>query len=573
MTIFRFIFIVVFALGSRIQSDRLIPERSDTGKVIRISESLPYENFESYRGVLTQTPWPSEGGWQVSPYGNIVDAGLDRIVKSEGNWSLRMTYRLGETDMIGLSRVYTPCLKWQGYDAVQLWLRPDGSGRNFTFFVMEKIHDDGIKWFWESAYAMTGTDPVVLTIPFSTFYLENNTKGRDAKKPFDWSEIEETCFWVRRGKGERNPEVPSTIWVDNVKVVKLAQPLDKVIAEPATHTLSEINEKIIRIDYGSEANWTDANGRRWMADIPAREGKLVDSRNSPVTGTSLPDLYRNQRQKVKRFEIPVIPGQYNVALHFVESDPANASKGKRIFSVDIEGHILKDIDLWSESGGTNIALIRSALVDVKDSDLSVTFMPLKGFTSIAALEILAPGMEPAGIISWKGNTGSVEEKRDLPGSNIIENFESYTCDKELCSITEPLHDGMIPTLGLDPGSRCDGLNGLRFDYVFGKYPFCGFKWKRRIPVNGYRGLRFWIRPDGSDNNLTVYFRGKLSGSYTFHMIDITPRYLDASWDEIFKNRQRPDFLDALEISVEQNSPIMNGTVYLDRFELIAPDVR
>lgn len=573
MPLFRFIVLIVFTLVSCRQFDRQVTENSDTDKTVQIKDSLPYENFESYRGVLTQTPWPSEGGWQVSPYGNIVDAGLDRIVKSDGNWALRMTYRLGETDMIGLSRVYTPCLKWEGYDAVQLWLRPDGSGRKFTFFVMEKIHEDGIKWFWESAYTMAGTEPVLLTIPFSTFYLENNTKGKDAKKPFDWSEIEETCFWVRRGNGERNPDVPSTIWVDNVKLVKLKQPIYKVMAEPATHPPSEINKSIIRIDYGSEANWTDANGRRWIADIPAREGKLVVLPNSPVTVTSLPDLYRNLRQKVQRFNIPIIPGQYNVALHFVENDPANAFKGKRIFSVDIEGHILKDIDLWAESGGTNIALVKSVMVDVKDSALSVSFMPIKGFTTIAALEVLPPGIEPAGIISWNGRTGSVEEMRDLAGSDIIENFESYTSDKELCSITEPLQDGMIPTLGLDPGSRSDGLNGLRFDYVFGKYPACGFRWKRRIPIKGSLGLRFWIRPDGSDNKLIVYLRGKFSGKYTFKMVDNTPRYLEVSWDELFGDLQDPDFLDAIEISVEQNGPVMNGTVYLDRFELISPLVQ
>jgi hypothetical protein len=569
MPLFRFIIIIAFTLASCRQPDRLVSEYSESGKTVQITESLPYENFESYRGVLTQTPWPSEGGWQVSPYGNIVDAGLDRIVKSDGNWALRMTYRLGESDMIGLSRVYTPCLKWEGYDAVQLWLRPDGSGRNFTFFVMEKIHEDGIKWFWESAYAMTGTKPVILTIPFSTFYLENNTKGKDAKKPFDWSEVEETCFWVRRGKGDRNPEVPSTIWVDNVKVVKLAQPLDKVIAEPATPPPPKNREGIIRIDYGSEANWTDAEGRIWMADIPAREGKLVVSRDSPVTGTTLPDLYRNQRQKVQSFSIPVNPGHYNVVLHFVESDPAGAFKGKRIFSVDIEGHMLKNIDIWSESGGTNVALVRSVLVDVKDSDLSLTFIPVKGFTVIAALEVLPPGIEPAGIISWKEDTALVAEKIDLPDRNIIENFESYSCDKELCSITQPLPDGMMPTLGLDPGSRCDGLKGLRFDYVFGKYPVCGFMLKRRIPVTGYRGIRFWIRPDGSDNKFNVYLRGRLSGSYAFNMTDITPRYQEISWKEFFKTRQLPDFLDTIGISIEKSSPIANGTVFLDRFELIA----
>lgn len=131
----------------------------------------------------------------------------------------------------------------------------------------------------------------------------------------------------------------------------------------------------------------------------------------------------------------------------------------------------------------------------------------------------------------------------------------------------------MPTLGLDPGSRCDGLNGLRFDYVFGKYPGCGFIWNRKIQVKGHKGLRFWIRPDGSDNKLTILFRGKNSGSYTIRLSDINPHFTAVSWDQIFKDKQMPESLDAIGIRAEQNGQILNGTVFLDRFELIDTTIK
>jgi hypothetical protein len=568
MTRFHFLLIFCFfatECGHQYRQNRKDISLDETPELTGI---LPYENFESYRGVLTQTPWPSEGGWQVSPYGNIVDAGVDRIVKYEGNYSLRMTYRMGESDMIGLSRLYSPCLKWKDYDAVRLWLRPDGSGRNFTFFVMTKIREDGIKWFYESAYPMSGTEPVILTIPFSSFYLENNTKGKDARKDFDWSEIEETCFWVRRGKGERNPQVPSTIWVDDVKIVKLAQPLDKVVSEPVNQTLPARNDRAIRIDYGSEADWIDAAGRQWRADIPAREGRLAVSPNMPVAGTSLPDLYRNERRGIKKLSIPVSSGHYLVALHFAETDPANASAGRRMFSVDVEGHVIHDIDLWSRTGGLYIAHIELVPVEVKDAELTLIFTAKRGMSAIAALEVLPPGTPPAGSISWQRGSHISLKQKDLQESNMIEDFESYRDDSSLCMVTRTVMGGMPPTLALDPGSRCDGMNGLRFDYVFGRQKYCGFLWQRKIPVKGYRGLRFWIRPDGSGNRLRVFSGTGKSSSFALNLNDINPRVVEFPWDDFFDGKPLPESLSSLGIEVDQNGTSLYGTLYFDRFELM-----
>jgi hypothetical protein len=233
--------------------------------------------------------------------------------------------------------------------------------------------------------------------------------------------------------------------------------------------------------------------------------------------------------------------------------------------------MLKDIDIWSTTGGTDIAYVESFEVDVLDGKLTVTFLPRHGLTTIAALEILPAGMKPAGVIYWKKSPGSGADKPDVPVNKVLENFESFQDDKALCANTEPAADGMMPTLALDPGSRCDGLNGLRFDYVFGRQPSCGFLWHRRIPVQGYKGLKFWIRPDGSGHILQVFFDDRHLWSFTLRLADTQPRMVEIPWNEISRGRKLPGSFGLIGIQVEQQGTAPAGTLYFDRFELIDSD--
>jgi hypothetical protein len=57
------------------------------------------------------------------------------------------------------------------------------------------------------------------------------------------------------------------------------------------------------------------------------------------------------------------------------------------------------------------------------------------------------------------------------------------------------------------------------------------------------------------------------------MSDINPHFTEVSWDEIFKDKLLPESLDAIGIMAEQNSQILNGTVYLDGFELIDTTIK
>jgi hypothetical protein len=358
--------------------------------------SASYEDFEGYGGLLTESPWPRLGGWMRGPYGLYPHPALDPVIKAQGDYSLRIDYRTGPMRQVALSRLYEPSLVWEGYDAIQMWLVPDGSGRRFVFFVLEALGPDRKKWFWEAGYDMVGTAPVIVTMPFAAFRQASDTP--DATKTFDWRRIYETVFWVRagddegrptgRGSGPRNPQRPSSIWVDDLRLVKLQRPLDRVVAHPAPPRLAPepIEDGALRVDYGADADWVDHDRHLWRADVPATQGIWHAASFLPITGTDLPHLYRTQRREVKHLKLPVAKGRWAVALHFAELDAA-VGPGERVFRVHVEDQVSFDVDVRAEAGAGGAALVRHAEVEVADGTLDVTFAPTKGHTMLSAIEV------------------------------------------------------------------------------------------------------------------------------------------------------------------------------------------
>lgn len=53
---------------------------------------------------------------------------------------------------------------WTGYNGVSIWIKPDGSGRTITIQFQESSGE-----YWEYVYTPSGTDGVVVYIPWSGF--------------------------------------------------------------------------------------------------------------------------------------------------------------------------------------------------------------------------------------------------------------------------------------------------------------------------------------------------------------------------------------------------------------------
>lgn len=153
----------------------------------------------------------------------------------------------------------------------------------------------------------------------------------------------------------------------------------------------------LRIQCGSERDWTDAVGRLWEKDRPWKEGQWgrVGGRAESVEGVGIrgtehDELYRRQAVGMQGYRIPLANGRYRVQLHFAEISPQVAKAGDRVFSVMIEGYdVLSDLDIF-QAVGANAALVKAYMVEVIDGELTIEFSAKQGEAAIAGIEVLQP---------------------------------------------------------------------------------------------------------------------------------------------------------------------------------------
>jgi hypothetical protein len=141
-----------------------------------------------------------------------------------------------------------------------------------------------------------------------------------------------------------------------------------------------------RIDTGASASYTDTSGNVWEADTGFIGGQAGNHGNINISNTTDPRIYQTERFKLTGYAFAVENGPYTVRLHFAENFYTAA--GKRIFSVNVEGTPINNIDVFAEAGGAHIALIRSANVTVADNQLNLSFTPSVGETMIDGIEVL-----------------------------------------------------------------------------------------------------------------------------------------------------------------------------------------
>jgi mannan endo-1,4-beta-mannosidase len=148
-------------------------ETSQAGQPIRIV----VEDFESYP---SQEAFVKQ--WYNVWHGGKMNQSLEPGIKQSGKFSMKCAYSTTKS----ADKFYSPICrvsKWDlsGTNAIQFWLKPDGSGRELTFQLNianstgKNIHD-----LWEYAYRPVkgDTSARIVTIPYAQ--LEHNTKYKDA---------------------------------------------------------------------------------------------------------------------------------------------------------------------------------------------------------------------------------------------------------------------------------------------------------------------------------------------------------------------------------------------------------
>jgi hypothetical protein len=141
-------------------------------------------------------------------------------------------------------------------------------------------------------------------------------------------------------------------------------------------------------------SYTDRNGRVWLPDVYASQGRLV-LHNRAVAQTADPGLYYGERFGHFSYAIPVASGKYTLTLHFAETyfgpqNPGGGGATSRLFDVYCNGvRILRGLDIFKEAGGADRALVKTFhnLEPSPQGKLLLTFMPVKNYAFVNAIEV------------------------------------------------------------------------------------------------------------------------------------------------------------------------------------------
>ncbi len=152
-----------------------------------------------------------------------------------------------------------------------------------------------------------------------------------------------------------------------------------------------------------DSAYYDNDSRWWAPDAYFKGGQLA-TRGDTAVGTDDPEFYEAERWGRFSYAIPVPPGRYTVALHFIEhrfgpgsrdagaGPPAavEAGAGSRVFNVFCNGKLLlRDLDIFREAGADRPMVRKfTGLEPNAQGKLLLEFVPLKDYATVTAIEVL-----------------------------------------------------------------------------------------------------------------------------------------------------------------------------------------
>lgn len=163
---------------------------------------------------------------------------------------------------------------------------------------------------------------------------------------------------------------------------------DSLIPKPTVSLAENIPINYILIEAGGFNEYTDLSNRIWVVDYGFIDGNNVNRGNISIMNTADDKIYQTERWGLTGYNIIVPNASYVVKLHFAETSIWVTQIGQRIFSINVEGDQLNNLDIIAESGGMQTALIKVFNISVTDGELNITFTPLVQNTMINGIEIL-----------------------------------------------------------------------------------------------------------------------------------------------------------------------------------------
>ena len=148
---------------------------------------------------------------------------------------------------------------------------------------------------------------------------------------------------------------------------------------------------MLRVNAGG-SSYTDTMGHVWLSDRGYNTGKIATN-TSTVSGTTDPALFRNERYDEPTgnelsYNFPVANGSYLVRLFFAETYSATQGAGLRVFDIDLQSvRTFEDVDIFTQAGGGNQALVLSAPVTITTGTINIRFLHQVQNPKVNAIEI------------------------------------------------------------------------------------------------------------------------------------------------------------------------------------------
>lgn len=186
---------------------------------IKAPKADPYliDGFENYYGIDDQLT----GAWTVNAdTGCKVELSHTTKKKSDGNYGLQFTYDETETGWGGAT--ISKEVDWSDCNALQFYMVPDGKNQKTVI----QINANGVTYevYLQEyeAFRKNGSNPVMVTIPFSEF-CQRDTEGKPkGGLAADSGSIQSFGLWVNAVAGSdaiTDARVSGTLYYDSITAV------------------------------------------------------------------------------------------------------------------------------------------------------------------------------------------------------------------------------------------------------------------------------------------------------------------------------------------------------------------
>ena len=131
--------------------------------------------------------------------------------------------------------------------------------------------------------------------------------------------------------------------------------------------------------------WARAVSPAAVTDGPVN-GVYISFPDSPITGTTEPAVYRDYRDRVFGYRIPLPDGDYDLTLQFCEGEIQE--KGRRVFDISIQGEKRREkVDIFAAVGARRALDIAFRKVKVSGGRLDIDFADRIHYPCIAGIVI------------------------------------------------------------------------------------------------------------------------------------------------------------------------------------------